>query len=319
MTDEDQTALIALDWGTSSLRAFRLNGEGKILEHRKTEHGIQHLPAAGIEGFELAFAKICEGWIDHKVPIIAGGMIGSAQGWIEAPYVACPASLNTLCGKGPLVTTRTGKTVLITPGLMCQPNGQTPDVMRGEEVQIAGTIARSIHWRKKSLLIMPGTHSKWVHVENNIVKNFSTFMTGELFSLLSQHSILGRLMQEAGPIDGKASEEAFLLGVDKAREAGGCALTHQLFSVRTLGLMKVVQPAMLSDYLSGLLIGHEIVSGQTHGWLEDTTPLLLVGEDALCSRYSTALFHLSASVAARVENPAPDGLFWFAKVAGLLD
>ena len=319
MTEQDQTSLIALDWGTSSLRAFRMSRSGAILERRGTKYGIQNLPAAGVDGYEQAFSAICDGWTDLNVPIIAGGMVGSAQGWVEAPYIACPAKLDALCGKGSSVTTRTGETILIAPGLMYRPQDGAPDVMRGEEIQIAGTVSQNKSWQDKSLLVLPGTHSKWVNVGGNVVERFNTFMTGELFSLLCQHSILGRLMQDKEPAQEEAAEAAFFLGVEKAHETGGCSLTHQLFSVRTHGLMKDIQPTLLADYLSGLLIGHEIVSSREEGWLEGAVPLVLVGEDALCSRYAAALAHLSIPVAARIENPAPDGLFWLASAAGLLD
>ena len=138
MTD-DPPALVALDWGTSSLRAFLMSASGRVLDTRASAHGIQHLPEPGVPGFEAAFAAICGDWLAaSRVPVVAGGMVGSAQGWAEVPYLPCPAALTDLPGAATRVASSGGQEVLIAPGLVFEPEGGTPDVMRGEEIQIAG-------------------------------------------------------------------------------------------------------------------------------------------------------------------------------------
>ncbi|MHA7868054.1 MAG: 2-dehydro-3-deoxygalactonokinase [Salipiger thiooxidans] len=315
MTD-DRPALVALDWGTSSLRAFLMSASGRVLDTRASAHGIQHLPEPGVPGFEAAFAAICGDWLAATpVPVVAGGMVGSAQGWAEVPYLPCPAALTDLPGAATRVATSGGQEVLIAPGLVFEPEGGTPDVMRGEEIQIAGAIADNPDWQQAATLVLPGTHSKWAEVADGVVTGFATYMTGEVFAVLRAHSILGRLMSdEALPDDAHA--EAFAQGVAQASAAGPGDLTRQLFGTRTLGLTKRLHGGVLADYLSGLLIGSEIVSGLA---AQGDRPVLLVGSGALCARYDTALRQLSGrGAAASIDNPAPAGLFRLACDAGLL-
>ena len=310
------TALIALDWGTSSLRGFRLSATGEVLETRASAHGIQHLPEPGEAGFDAAFAQLCGDWLaEAPVPVVAGGMVGSAQGWREVPYLACPTPLAGLHAAAERVVTRDGVEILLAPGLIFEPEGGTPEVMRGEEIQIAGTLAGRPDWQAASTLVLPGTHCKWAEIRDNSVTGFGTYMTGEIFALLRGHSILGRLMSDA-PVSEDARSEAFARGVAQAAEAGPGDLTRQLFSTRTLGLTGQLPGGALADYCSGLLIGHEIVSG-----LRDRgdAPVVLVGSGALCARYAEALRQLSGKdAAAIIENPAPAGLHRFARDAGLL-
>ncbi|WP_138468768.1 2-dehydro-3-deoxygalactonokinase [Poseidonocella sp. HB161398] len=315
MTDE-QTALIALDWGTSSLRAFRLSAGGRVLESRASDHGIQHLPEPGLPGFEAAFAAICGDWLAARpVPVVAGGMVGSAQGWAEVPYLPCPADLSQLPGAAASVRTAAGQEILIAPGLIHDPEGGTPDVMRGEEIQIAGAIAARPDWQASATLVLPGTHSKWARIRDGAVAGFATYMTGEIFALLRGHSILGRLMTDAPAAEG-AHAAAFAKGVAMAAEAGPGDLTRQLFGTRTLGLTGRMAGGVLADFCSGLLIGHEIVSGLAAA---PEGPVLLVGSPALCARYAGALEQISGRApAALIENPAPQGLYRLACDAGLL-
>ena len=315
MTDE-QTALIALDWGTSSLRAFRMSRAGRVLETRASAHGIQHLPEPGVPGFEAAFAAICGDWLEAApVPVVAGGMVGSAQGWCEVPYLRCPAPIDALPGAAARVRAANGHEILLAPGLLFDPEGGTPDVMRGEEIQIAGAIAGRADWQAAATLVLPGTHSKWAQVADNTVTGFATYMTGEIFAVMRGHSILGRLMTD-DPVPDEARAAAFTQGVALASEAGPGDLTRQLFSTRTLGLTGKLPGGALADYCSGLLIGHEIVSGlAAHG----DGPVILVGSAELCRRYATALHQLSGrDPAARIETPAPAGLFRLACDAGLI-
>ncbi|WP_138466157.1 2-dehydro-3-deoxygalactonokinase [Poseidonocella sp. HB161398] len=307
------TALIALDWGTSSLRAYRMGAAGEILETRSSGAGIQHLPAPGEDGFEAAFEAICGDWLAAApVPVVAAGMVGSAQGWREVPYLRCPAGPDALAGASLGFETRAGHRVTIAPGLIHDPEGGTPDVMRGEEIQIAGTLAAHPEAARDALIVLPGTHSKWASLRDGQVAGFATYMTGELFAVFRAHSILGRLMPEAAP--DAEDWDAFGEGLERARDG---ALGHALFSVRTLGLTGRIAPEGLADYMSGLLIGHEILAAaEAEG---QDRPLYLVGEGELCRRYERALSQLlGRAPAAQPGNPAPAGLFSLAGAAGLL-
>ncbi|WP_029011307.1 2-dehydro-3-deoxygalactonokinase [Azospirillum halopraeferens] len=320
--DPERAALIALDWGTSSLRGFLMGRDGLVLAERATAHGIQNLPVPGVAGFEQAFAELCGDWLAAwpDLPVVAGGMVGSAQGWVEAPYVSCPADTRTLASRAAVATTAAGVRVVIAPGVLHDPAGAAPDVMRGEEIQIAGALADRPDWARAACMVLPGTHSKWVRVADGRITGFDTYMTGEMFALLCRHSILGRLMPDGGAADAAAADAAFAEGVRTARASLPGDLTHQIFAVRTLGLTRRMAPELLKDYLSGLLIGHELTSGLARAGRspDDGTPLLLIGDGALCRRYVRALELVGVHPAARLENTAPRGLHRFAAAAGLI-
>ncbi len=298
-----QARLIALDWGSTRLRAFLLGEGGTVLATRDSGDGASTLH--GAEAFARALADLVGDWrADHPgLKLLACGMVGSQHGWREAPYVRCPADAAALAAQA--LALDDGPSLI--PGLV-DDTGQ-PDVMRGEETQIVGALALHPELAEEACLVLPGTHSKWARVRGGRVTGFATHMTGELFALLRQHSVLNRLM----PADGSspASPEAFLKGVDAAREPGG--LGHQLFAVRTLGLFKQLAPEQLPDYLSGLLIGHEIASELT-GSLRH---LALVGDPALCARYAHALQHLGRPAPLLLDNTAPAGLWRLSQTMSL--
>jgi len=321
--------LIALDWGTSSLRAFLLDERGAVLQERATDHGILHLPSpGGRAGFESAFADAVGGWLRQwpTLPAVASGMVGSAQGWQEAPYVPCPADVTALAAHASRVATGLGRDLWLAPGLRYEPSAGAPDVMRGEEIQIAGAIDVQPAWAARATFVLPGTHSKWAQVEGGRVVGFATHMTGELYAVLRQHSILGRLMPvknadaaaEAEP--GAAQTAAFAAGVQVARASVPGSLGHDLFAVRTLGLTGRLVPSALSAYLSGLLIGHELVAGlaASTGACAAGAPLVLIGDAALCRRYAEALALFDIRADTVLENTAPRGLWAFAHALGVM-
>lgn len=232
--------MIAIDWGTSSFRAYRLDAHGSVLESRTSSHGILNVPAGQ---FPQTLEAQISGW--EEAPIVMSGMVGSRQGWAEAPYVPCPAGFDEIAAR--LHEVRWGgRSAWIVPGLSCRDAAGVPDVMRGEESQILGCGI-------EGTVCLPGTHSKWVEVKNGRIERFCTFMTGEVYAVLKQHSILGRMMEE-----GKPDAGAFAEGVRRSGEAGG--LLHHLFGVRSRGLMGELGPAASSSYLSGMIIGHELRS-----------------------------------------------------------
>ena len=272
------TEWVMLDWGTSSLRGALLNAQGEVLQERAFAQGILSVPAGG---FADVFNERFGDWMaaSHRRCLISG-MAGSRQGWHEAPYCPCPAGFAEL-GQH-LLWLQPGRMALV-PGLSCMATDalRTPDVMRGEEVQIFGAL--QLAQRHSATLVLPGTHSKWVQVQDGRVSQFSTYMTGEVYGLLSQHSILAKTLVPHAEFDANV----FLQGIDHSQTAG--SVLHSLFSVRTLGLFERWPAPALPSFLSGLLIGEEL---RSQALTSSTGPVMVVGSDALKLRYSLALQHL---------------------------
>jgi 2-keto-3-deoxy-galactonokinase len=210
------TALLALDWGSSHLRAFRLDAQGGAQDQRASADGASRLQG-GAPAFEAALRRLAGDWLQPGVPVLACGMVGSVHGWREADYVSCPIGLDALHHHLATVVARDGLRVHIVPGVSGRDAGGLPDVMRGEETQLAGLLSVSPGLAERSTVVMPGTHSKWVRLQSGRLQAFSTRMTGELFALLREHSVLARLMASGEGFD----SEAFDRGVAAAREAGG--------------------------------------------------------------------------------------------------
>lgn len=234
-------------------------------------------------------------------------MVGSRQGWIEAPYVPCPADVDALAaGLVRHAAPRAGD-VWFVPGVHWS-DAHAIDVMRGEEVQIVGALAE--RGLDGAVLCLPGTHSKWATVTHGAITRFRTYMTGELFGVLRQHSILGRLMH-----DDVDDDAAFDQGVARAQEPGG--LTHHLFSARTAGLFGRIADPSLAAYLSGLVIGDEIANAVAT--VPGDMTLLLVGAAGLCARYARALARHGLAPIVLPETAGARGIHHIARVAGLLD
>jgi 2-dehydro-3-deoxygalactonokinase len=200
-------------------------------------------------------------------------MAGSRQGWAEASYVACPAGPDELARHLHWIER---DRIALVPGLSDM-QGDVPDVMRGEEVQIFG--AMRLAGLADGLFVLPGTHSKWATVRGGKVTGFRTFMTGEVYGLFAQHSILARTLDANAPLD----EAAFRRGLTRASDGEG--LLHNAFGVRALGLFERLTPAESTSYLSGLLIGEEL-GRQT---LPTSGAVIVIGASALVARYALAL------------------------------
>jgi 2-dehydro-3-deoxygalactonokinase len=315
------TQLIALDWGTTSLRAYRFDGDGRVAESRQLPAGIMRVTADGgaPPGFEHAFDQVCGDWISAAPgsAIIACGMIGSAQGWREAPYLEVPTSLDDLGRALTRVETRSGAVLHIIPGLI--ERGPLPEVMRGEETQVAGALGGAGSRPEAPRpdggmwIGLPGTHSKWVRVRDRRVVHFKTFMTGEVFATLCAHTILGRTMRPPAMPD----HHAFDRGVEIARSPQARAgVLSTIFSTRTLGLVGALSAEAQADYLSGVLVGHELAGLEGLG--ERLEPLVLVGGDVLCQRYRRALAMFGHGPAAIVPDATERGLWRVAVSAGLV-
>ena len=234
---------IALDWGTTSFRAYHVDSNGKVIKQFADAEGIL---AVKDGAFEAVLESHIGSW-DRSLPVIASGMITSRQGWIERPYVDCPASPADLAKAIHQYKTKSGRIIHFITGLHFKSPSIGHDVMRSEEVQVFGSLDSGAHH-----FVTPGTHSKWIDVEGGRITNFATYITGETFSLMRNHSILGRLMK-----DDADNEAAFNQGVEKAF-ADPSGLLHSLFSVRSLGLFDALKPEQLSSYLSGIVIGTEV-------------------------------------------------------------
>lgn len=268
---------IAADWGTSHLRVWGVAG-GEVVDGAHSDQGMSRLQRAEFEGALLALVG---GWLPggQVTPVVACGMLGSRQGWVEAPYRAVPC----LALDGALVQAATRDlriAVHVVPGLK---QLRPADVMRGEETQVAGYLARHPGW--DGVLCLPGTHSKWVHLSAGEVVSFQTFMTGEMFGLMAEHSVLRHSLagwDEAGFAEGVQQ------GMERAEK-----LMARLFTLRAQSLLEGLDPGIARARLSGLLIGAELAAAKPY-WLGQR--VAVVGENALAQLYRVALEGLSVPV-----------------------
>lgn len=304
MTRQSLPSLIALDWGTSSLRASLLDDDGRVLRTRTEPWGIMQVPQGD---FAAVFRAMTAEWHCPEVPALASGMIGSTNGWVNAPYCTAPVGADDLAAA---LTVVPDALLSIVPGVAT--HGGRPDVMRGEETQIVGALALHPHLVSHSLVVLPGTHSKWVQVIEGRITDFTTYMTGELFAVLRDHSILGRAAVAATD-DDAAAAEAFTHGV-LAAQAEPAGLAPLLFSPRALVLANRLAASAGLEYLSGLLIGDELRCGLMRGG----RPAALVGDEALCARYVVALRLLGIPDVPVIVGAADAGLWSIALLAGLV-
>ena len=272
-------ALIAVDWGTSHVRARLTDGAGGVLAEARSDDGIARLSAGE---HEAAFRRLTAGW--PQVPAIMAGMIGSRQGWREAAYLACPAAIDALADAIVRFDSTDGRPVAIVPGVMLRNLLRDGDVMRGEETQIVGLIDGEPAF--DGVAVMPGTHSKWVSIAGGTIRDFQTVMTGELFDLLAHKSFLRHSVAESA--DDLAASPDFALAV--RRTVGeGLPFLAALFSVRARALLADVKADDNLAYLSGLIIGGEIAAAQATGRLAPGAALRIVGSQSLGRAYARAL------------------------------
>ncbi|MEO6092910.1 MAG: 2-dehydro-3-deoxygalactonokinase [Novosphingobium sp.] len=260
---------VAIDWGTTNRRAYLLDAAGVVVAEMEDDLGVTSVPAGG---FERAVATIAERFGDK--PMLLAGMIGSNRGWREAPYVRCPAGPAQLARQ--LLWIEEGR-IAIVPGLSIV-SGRHADVMRGEEVQVFG-LSRLGRGGGDATICHPGTHTKWVKLQAGQVVDFRTVMTGELFSLLCEHSILAPTLQ--GTVD---PGEPFLAGVDATWS--GEALTAELFAIRARVLLSLMDAQDAASYASGLLIGCDLRAGLAAG---EGKEIFIVGRPSLNRLYAAAL------------------------------
>ncbi|MDP9413025.1 MAG: 2-dehydro-3-deoxygalactonokinase [Pseudomonadota bacterium] len=232
---------IAVDWGTTNRRGYRIGRDGRMTDEFEDGKGILSVEQGG---FELAVQELRECLGD--LPLLMAGMVGSNRGWVEAPYVPCPAGLPELAARLKWIEP---ERIAIVPGVAYEA-GQAADVMRGEEVQILGAFGEGMI-AADALVCHPGTHNKWITLEDGRITSFRTIMTGELFNLLREHSILADLLGQPAQID-----QSFDAGVRRGLSDDG--LTAELFSVRARVLLGKARREDAASYTSGLLIGTDL-------------------------------------------------------------
>ena len=274
-------ALIGVDWGTTALRGALLAADGTVLAEHAAPRGLLSIePGTWAAAFEAEFGA----WraAHPAIPCLMAGMVGSRQGWAEAPYCPCPAGLDDLADR--LLWLQPGR-LAIVPGLSVEHasaqdagHDAPPDVMRGEETQVFGALQGL--GLSHATLVLPGSHSKWVTVQAGRITGFASHLTGECYALLRQHSILARTLPGD---DSDWQPAAFDRGVTQAARPGG--LLHHLFGVRALALFDRQSPAEGASYLSGLLIGEELRAAAPAAGGH----VVLVGSPALTARYQRAL------------------------------
>ena len=264
MTARSSPAFVAVDWGTTRMRASLIGSDGDVRDHRQSDAGVQSVEAGG---FLAALDVACGTWFaaSPALPVVMAGMVGSRNGWFEAPYVACPCGPAEIAARL-MPVTGSGRDIRIVPGVDCRWADGSYDVMRGEETQAIGTGVRD------GLLSLPGTHGKWIEIVGGRIARFATFVTGELFAAVST-SFVARLAE--APDDLAAGQQ-----IARAASAAPGGLTRQLFQARARVLAGDLDPHGVRPYLSRLLVEAEI-TGALDLFCRPTVVHLVAGEPQL--------------------------------------
>jgi 2-dehydro-3-deoxygalactonokinase len=288
--------MIGVDWGTTNFRAFRMTADGTVRDRRSGLRGILNVPNSK---YADTLREEIGPWLAAgEKHVLLSGMIGSRQGWKEAPYLSCPAGAPEIAAALVEIEFDWGQVKLV-PGLSVDDEAGVAEVMRGEETQVLGVLSAM---GNSGLACLPGTHSKWVRVEDSRIVSFTTHMTGEAFAALRGHTILGRMMRE-GPADGAP----FDAGVQRARDAGG--LLHHIFGARAQVLAGRLAETEAAAYLSGILIGHE-VRAALDGRQGDVVHV--IGAPELTALYSRAISSYGGFAERHDGEAAARGLAWIA-------
>jgi 2-dehydro-3-deoxygalactonokinase len=279
-----EPAYVAVDWGTSSFRLWLVDRAGKVLAERRSDEGMLAAAKAGFPGVLQAHLTAVQA--PGHLPVLVCGMAGAKTGWVEAGYVDTPAPLSAILKQAARVPGE-ARDIRILPGI-AQRDAKAPDVMRGEETQLLGALG--LDAAGEALVCMPGTHSKWVRVKDGTVVHFSTFMTGELFSVVSRETILSLAVANA---DAAEDVDSFNAAVKAAFDAPAFA-ANLLFTARSRQLLFSSTPAAARETLSGTLIGAELAAG-----LSGSVPkagITLIASGRLAALYRQAFDALSIHV-----------------------
>ncbi len=265
--------MIGIDWGTTSFRAYRIARDGSIRDRRASTRGILNVPDGR---FGDTLREEIGPWLAlGEDRVLLSGMIGSRQGWKEAPYLPCPATPAAIAAALTDIEFDWAQVKLV-PGLSGTDAAGVAEVMRGEETQVIGIPALMANG---GIACLPGTHSKWVRVEHGRIAHFTTHMTGEVYAALRGHTILGRTIRDGAP-----NSAAFEAGVERAGNQGG--LLHHIFGVRAQTLTGQLAETDAGAYLSGILIGHEIRAGLAG---HPGAVVQVIGTPDLTQLYATAI------------------------------
>ena len=301
--------LLAIDWGSSSFRAYLMAPNGEILDEVASGDGIGSVAAGA---YPATLKRLIGRWLEvyPSLPVVASGMVGSRHGWREAAYVKCPAGPREVATQLTPVEADSRR-VHLAAGLSYVDEAAQPDVMRGEETEIFGVADSGAR-----LIVLPGSHSKWAKVNGDRVVAFKTFVTGELFAALRDHTVAGAFARAA---PAKSPGEAFALGVRRGAAAVACegksGVIGLLFGARSLPLTGGLAEDDAGEYLSGLSIGAEI--GEARRFFPGEEPHV-AGAEALVARYLAAFEALGVSARAAPRRAAARGLFRIARDGGLL-
>jgi 2-dehydro-3-deoxygalactonokinase len=288
---QSTTTLLGIDWGTSNRRAYVLNAQGDLVRQHDDAAGILHVDG----DFEGSLKNLLRALQLDRADVLMSGMVGSRNGWQQVPYLSVDQPLSRLQDAlAEIETTIPDVRCRIAPGYQFVDEHGLPDVMRGEETQVLGVLELS---GATGWFLLPGTHSKWVHVEDGRITRFATFMTGELYSLMSQHGTLSKVMTQHESVP-----EAFAAGLHAAQHGG---FTHTAFCCRAMVVTDRMPADHTASYLSGLLIGTELHEVLHKASADMQSPVQVVGSPALVSRYLSALELLG--IQARAWQP--DGVY----------
>lgn len=268
--------LIGIDWGSSNFRAYLIGSDATIIDKKYAPCGMLKLKR---HEYAPTLNKQIKDWLQQHpgIDIVMTGMVGSRQGWEETDYLACPVDLKDLSKSLISVKFTKQNRVFIIPGLALN-DKDNPDVMRGEETQLLGAGTDNV----MEIFCLPGTHSKWVIMQECKIENFTTCMTGELFSLLRKHSILAKQM-----LGQKPNNDIFLEGVQHSQKSHG--LLIDIFKLRVKALSDQLRTEHTSAYLSGLLVGHEIASAKQLLNINNNSRINIVSDSRLTDSYLLAL------------------------------
>jgi 2-dehydro-3-deoxygalactonokinase len=291
------------DWGTTRFRLWTLDADGNVLEESRGDDGLISAKETGFE--TLLERHLASVDAPDDLPAVICGMAGSRTGWIEAPYMNLPAGLEGVVAAAVRVPAK--RHVIMLPGV-ARRNEDAPDVMRGEETKLLGLVHRGT---RDAVVVMPGTHAKWVHIADGKLNDYRSFMTGELFALLKDKSVLAGALEGVGSVDPKSA--AFAAGVKASLETPEL-IANALFTVRAGWLVHDYKPTDQLARLSGLLIGLEVAGGRS--LFGETSKVLLLSDGMMGALYASAL-EIAGVKVNRIEADelVRDGLFMAAKHA----
>jgi len=274
---------VAVDWGSSSFRAYLLDENFNCIDKVNNTHGVFSLKKTFAETLQEA----CGAWFDQNQikEVLLAGMAGSRSGWKETSYSQCPVSAKKHKQAAVTIESEFTFKVEVLPGVQALSPSDFPDVMRGEEVQLFGVLDNL--QKGSAIVCLPGTHSKWVDLESKNIESFATLMTGELFALLKEHSSIGILIKET-----KFDQASFLKGVTDQKNGSAklnnkVALLHSLFSVRAGTVSNNLQVQSVYWYLSGLLLADEISSARA--MFNFDKDIVIISDEKLSEPYRLVL------------------------------